>query len=249
MKPFRLFQGSLIRRLALLFLILGFIPATLFTIVPTTIQSRSSQKAADEVRLALERQAEEGLSQLADTNALRYSLVFEAKAEIAKMLANFITDIMGASSPKGGLTNDYFGDLLEKNDEGWLLFGADSLIGFMGSPLMQQTDEVFERQNTLSRSTQLLKSTVDANPLIRSVFIITEDQTIWMYPNLFWMEGAFHQPRAVYIDPYFLTTLPKREFGAGVAEIIKMAVTFNKDFFEFLEKRGSKQFRDFTKGN
>jgi len=47
--------------------------------------------------------------------------------------------------------------------------------------------------------------------------------------------GAFHQPEAVYIDPYFLNTLPSREFGAGVAEIIKMAVTFNKDFFEFLE--------------
>ncbi len=53
--------------------------------------------------------------------------------------------------------------------------------------------------------------------------------------------GAFHQPRAVYIDPYFLTTLAKREFGAGVAEIVKMAVTFNKDFFEFLESS------DFTK--
>ena len=48
--------------------------------------------------------------------------------------------------------------------------------------------------------------------------------------------GAFHQPRGVYIDPHFLTTLPKREFGAGVAEIVKMAVTFNKEFFEFLEK-------------
>lgn len=47
--------------------------------------------------------------------------------------------------------------------------------------------------------------------------------------------GAFHQPKAVFIDPHFLTTLPKREFGAGVAEIVKMAVTFNKDFFEFLE--------------
>lgn len=47
--------------------------------------------------------------------------------------------------------------------------------------------------------------------------------------------GAFHQPKAVYIDPYFLTTLPAREFGAGVAEIVKMAVTFNKEFFEFLE--------------
>jgi len=47
--------------------------------------------------------------------------------------------------------------------------------------------------------------------------------------------GAFHQPQAVYIDPVFLETLPKREFGAGVAEIVKMAVTFNKEFFEFLE--------------
>lgn len=47
--------------------------------------------------------------------------------------------------------------------------------------------------------------------------------------------GAFHQPRAVYIDPYFLQTLPAREFGAGVAEIIKMAVTFDADFFAWLE--------------
>ena len=47
--------------------------------------------------------------------------------------------------------------------------------------------------------------------------------------------GAFHQPKAVLIDPHFLSTLPSREFGAGVAEIVKMAVTFNRDFFEFLE--------------
>ena len=53
--------------------------------------------------------------------------------------------------------------------------------------------------------------------------------------------GAFHQPQAVHIDPHFLTTLPKREFGAGVAEIIKMAVTFNKDFFEWLENHDLNQ--------
>jgi 3-dehydroquinate synthase len=47
--------------------------------------------------------------------------------------------------------------------------------------------------------------------------------------------GAFHQPNAVYIDPHFLTTLPAREFGAGVAEVVKMAVTFYREFFEFLE--------------
>ncbi len=48
--------------------------------------------------------------------------------------------------------------------------------------------------------------------------------------------GAFHQPRHVYIDPYFLATLPKREFAAGVAEIIKMAVCFDKEFFEWIEQ-------------
>lgn len=47
--------------------------------------------------------------------------------------------------------------------------------------------------------------------------------------------GAFWQPRAVYCESAFLKTLPKREFSAGVAEIIKMAVTFDKTFFEWLE--------------
>jgi 3-dehydroquinate synthase len=48
--------------------------------------------------------------------------------------------------------------------------------------------------------------------------------------------GAFYQPKAVYIDPRFLDTLPPREFSAGVAEIIKMAVMFDSDYFEFLSK-------------
>jgi len=48
--------------------------------------------------------------------------------------------------------------------------------------------------------------------------------------------GAFHQPKAVYIDPYFLSTLPKREYAAGIAEIVKMAICFDKEFFQWLEK-------------
>ncbi|WOE69146.1 3-dehydroquinate synthase [Hydrogenimonas thermophila] len=48
--------------------------------------------------------------------------------------------------------------------------------------------------------------------------------------------GAFHQPKAVYIDTFWLKTLPKREFSAGIAEIIKMAVMFDADFFDWLEK-------------
>jgi len=47
--------------------------------------------------------------------------------------------------------------------------------------------------------------------------------------------GAFYQPKAVYIDPAFLETLPKREFAAGFAEIVKMAVMFDRDYFDFLK--------------
>ena len=48
--------------------------------------------------------------------------------------------------------------------------------------------------------------------------------------------GAFHQPKTVYIESAFLQTLPQREFAAGVAEIVKMAVTFDKEFFTWLQK-------------
>ena len=48
--------------------------------------------------------------------------------------------------------------------------------------------------------------------------------------------GAFHQPKAVYADAHFLSTLPKREFAAGVAEVVKMAVCFDADFFAWLEE-------------
>lgn len=49
--------------------------------------------------------------------------------------------------------------------------------------------------------------------------------------------GVFHQPKAVFINTDFLQTLPSREFSAGLAEIIKMAVCFDKDFFAFLQER------------
>lgn len=47
--------------------------------------------------------------------------------------------------------------------------------------------------------------------------------------------GTFWQPSRVYCETKFLNTLPKREFSAGIAEIVKMAVTFDADFFNWLE--------------
>ncbi|GAA7356557.1 3-dehydroquinate synthase [Helicobacter pylori] len=52
--------------------------------------------------------------------------------------------------------------------------------------------------------------------------------------------GSFHQPRAVYIDLSFLKTLEKREFQAGVAEIIKMAVCFDENLVGILEAKDLK---------
>ena len=59
--------------------------------------------------------------------------------------------------------------------------------------------------------------------------------------------GAFYQPKAVYIETSFLDTLQKREFAAGVAEIVKMAVTFDKEFFEFLQSADLSKKDDLAK--
>ncbi|RAZ56475.1 3-dehydroquinate synthase [Campylobacter hyointestinalis] len=47
--------------------------------------------------------------------------------------------------------------------------------------------------------------------------------------------GTFYQPHAVYCETKFLKSLPSREFSAGVAEAIKMAVMFDKDLFYFMQ--------------
>ena len=40
--------------------------------------------------------------------------------------------------------------------------------------------------------------------------------------------GAFHQPKAVLIDPEVLNTLPARQIANGLAEAVKIAVTFDE---------------------
>lgn len=47
--------------------------------------------------------------------------------------------------------------------------------------------------------------------------------------------GAFHQPQAVIIDVTRLDTLDKRQFSAGMAEVIKAGLLADLSFFEKLE--------------
>ncbi len=50
------------------------------------------------------------------------------------------------------------------------------------------------------------------------------------------LAGAFHHPRAVFIAPEFLRTLPAREFAAGMAEVIKYGLLGDAALFAQLEK-------------
>lgn len=50
------------------------------------------------------------------------------------------------------------------------------------------------------------------------------------------MIGAFHQPNCVVIDTDVLSTLPDREFSAGMAEVIKYGLICDRPFYEWLEQ-------------
>ena len=52
--------------------------------------------------------------------------------------------------------------------------------------------------------------------------------------------GAFHQPRAVFIDLNCLTTLPEREIKSGLGEVVKYGVISDKNFFAYLEDNADK---------
>ncbi len=48
--------------------------------------------------------------------------------------------------------------------------------------------------------------------------------------------GTFYQPQEVFIDTDFLRTLPRREFAAGLAEVVKYGMICDAEFFAPLEK-------------
>ena len=48
--------------------------------------------------------------------------------------------------------------------------------------------------------------------------------------------GAFYQPDAVFVDPAVLSTLPRREFRAGLYEVIKYGMTSSAALFDRVGK-------------
>ena len=54
--------------------------------------------------------------------------------------------------------------------------------------------------------------------------------------------GAFHPPRAVVVDPQWLETLPRREFRAGLYEIVKYGVIASPDLFDRVRRETAAVF-------
>jgi 3-dehydroquinate synthase len=55
--------------------------------------------------------------------------------------------------------------------------------------------------------------------------------------------GAFHQPRCVAIDPLVLATLPRREFRAGLYEVVKYGMTSSAALFDRLRAQVKEVFK------
>ena len=59
--------------------------------------------------------------------------------------------------------------------------------------------------------------------------------------------GTFFQPSAVFIDPNTLKTLPRKEFLAGYAEVVKYSLINDKAFFNWLNKNTKDNLSMFPK--
>jgi signal transduction histidine kinase len=199
-----IFRGSLVRRLSILFIALGLVPMLLLSIVPAYLQDRTNRQTAEEARNSLERRAELDLNQMALTYAVHYDTVFRTKAETANMLAEYVSRrLSNQGVPHGALE---LPELLQL-PSGWQAVGEQSDVGFLASPLAKRGDVFNQHQRAAWQATDLLKAVVDADPLIRSAFFITEEQTIWLYPNLFWENGQLVLPGDMESDltdrPYY----------------------------------------------
>jgi 3-dehydroquinate synthase len=54
--------------------------------------------------------------------------------------------------------------------------------------------------------------------------------------------GAFYQPHAVIVDPSVLATLPRREFRAGLYEVIKYGMTSSPSLFDRIARESTAIF-------
>lgn len=207
MKIKQLFQGTIISRLLTIFLLTGVLPAVVIAAGLVFVLSRQNQAMVTELDQQLQHRAERSLLTLSNDRAARYNHFFENQAHNAQQLADYLSQVTaGAPEQENGSWN-----LLDQaylHPSGWWVNGPDPGFGFLMSPLARLDRELMDNQAHIAAAEPAFTSLVCANPEIRTVFTITEDQTLWIYPNRLWMGEEFFVPQLSDLStrPYYRET-------------------------------------------
>ncbi|MEN9705926.1 MAG: hypothetical protein RLZZ393_1805 [Pseudomonadota bacterium] len=110
-------------------------------------------------------------------------------------------------------------------------FGRDSLVVALGGGVVGDlagfTAACYQRGIAFAQMPTTLLSQVDSS---------VGGKTGVNHPGGKNLVGAFHQPSVVLSDTAALRTLPVRELRAGLAEVIKYAFVFDRDFLGWIEQ-------------
>ena len=192
MKIINNFRSKLTQRLLRSFLLLGVLPLILAILVPSYMQLQKGKQSAERFAVDLNLQAETELQLLASTMGERYSQIFEEQSRISQTQARLLQSQLLNLNPNTEMVSDWFvnpDNLI--NESNYLVSPPESEIGFLISPLANPDHEMLLRQNQIANISSNMAAIKNTNPLIRSIFYATEDQTIWLYPNWFWSNGKF----------------------------------------------------------
>lgn len=207
MKIKQRFQGTIISRLLTIFLLTGVLPAVVITSGLVFVLSRQNRAMVTGLDQQLQSRAERSLLALSDDRAARYNHFFDNQAHTAQQLADYLSQIL-AAPPEQESGSWNLPDRASLHPSGWWVNGPEPGFGFLMSPIARMDRELLDNQARIAGAEPAFTSLVSANPEIRTVFTITEDQTLWIYPNRLWMGEEFFVPRQFDLStrPYYRET-------------------------------------------
>jgi 3-dehydroquinate synthase len=135
----------------------------------------------------------------------------------------------GEASKTLAIAGDLWGELAEVGlDRGSTVFALGGgvigdLVGFVAAAYMRGIDFITVPTTLLAQVDSSVGGKVGVD-----------------LPRAKNLVGAFHQPRAVVIDPDTLASLPDRHFAAGLGEVVKHAAIADAELFETLDREAQR---------
>lgn len=150
-------------------------------------------------------------------------------ASLSNLLPHIITVPYGESSKSREMKEKIENELLEKK------YGRDTIIIAIGGGVIG--DLAGFVASTYNRGIPIIHAPTTLLAMVDSSIGGKTGVNTMHGKNLI---GTIYQPDAVFIDINFLETLQQEEFLNGMAEIIKISITSDKNLFDFIEKNMEK---------